>query len=234
MKENIDRMLEAQQYWQNSAAAREKISRYEKSIKSWKKKIKDIENQIADREKKITSLKLKIKENETALMQIDEVKASLEGKRLQLTTEKELNALDNEIKNKTAQADEIENALLEFYDELSEHENNLAERLAEQDETLKDSQADIEDLNKRIEQEKNIISVNTENFENTTETIDASIRQRFLKLLESKNGKGISEVKGEICTGCNFQVPPSLAHDASHSSKIITCTNCGRYIFVRS
>jgi|GEM_PF-904267 len=234
MKENIDIMLNAQSHWQKISDAKNKIEKYKKSIEKWQNTFKENEKSNNKIKNEITTIKGSIKDKETDLMEIDEQKSSLQQKRLQAVKEKELKAFDKEIEIKSSEADVLENALLELYDTLSIKEDELKKNTLDQKESLETGNSDIDDLNNRIKNENKNITENSEAFETHYDAIHNTIKQRFKKLLESKNGVGVCEVKNEVCTGCNFQVPPALANDALNSSNIITCTNCGRYIFVRS
>jgi predicted nucleic acid-binding Zn-ribbon protein len=56
-------------------------------------------------------------------------------------------------------------------------------------------------------------------------------KSKFVKMISSRDGKGVARVEGEICGSCNFKIPSFLAIEASKDDKVVNCTNCGKYIY---
>ena len=50
--------------------------------------------------------------------------------------------------------------------------------------------------------------------------------------IKMERGFGMSEVKGEICSGCNVGVPIVIIEEVKYTKKLIKCPNCSRLLFI--
>lgn len=50
--------------------------------------------------------------------------------------------------------------------------------------------------------------------------------------IKAEHGFGMSEVKGEICSGCNVDVPVVIINEVIASKKLLKCPNCGRLLYI--
>lgn len=50
--------------------------------------------------------------------------------------------------------------------------------------------------------------------------------------IKLERGFGMSEVKGEICTGCNVGVPIVIINEVKYTKKLIKCPNCSRLLYI--
>jgi len=57
-------------------------------------------------------------------------------------------------------------------------------------------------------------------------------RSRFLRLLESKQGKAMAEVTEGTCSLCHFALRPHLQQRVSRAQEIIRCEHCRRVLFL--
>jgi predicted nucleic acid-binding Zn-ribbon protein len=50
--------------------------------------------------------------------------------------------------------------------------------------------------------------------------------------IKMERGFGMSEVKGEICSGCNVGVPLVIIEEVKYTKKLIKCPNCSRLLYI--
>jgi uncharacterized protein len=50
--------------------------------------------------------------------------------------------------------------------------------------------------------------------------------------IKMERGFGMSEVKGEICTGCNVGIPIVIIDEVKYTKKLIKCPNCNRLLYI--
>lgn len=62
--------------------------------------------------------------------------------------------------------------------------------------------------------------------------LDIKIINEYETVKKSK-GYGMSQLKGEICTGCGVSVPYSTINEAKKHNALQNCPNCGRFIYIR-
>ncbi|PKL35144.1 MAG: hypothetical protein CVV44_23260 [Spirochaetae bacterium HGW-Spirochaetae-1] len=231
MNKDIKIMIELQRYWDNISLAKKEIERCSKNITYWENELAQKEKMLLKMSQDLKTGKADLREKELHLNELDDRIKKLESRRIQLKTEREMEALDNEMKKVKSDDEELEGHLLELMESLEIMENEiLAEQTLLQEQKAETAKS-VEKLNNDIQNYNSIVSSNKNSFDSLLPNLHASHQSRFTKLLQSKDGKAIGEVHGEICGTCNFQIPSQLAQDASSSVKTVSCTNCGRYIY---
>lgn len=231
MNKDIKIMIELQRYWQKIITEEKSIERNNKSINYWtseqKNKKNDYEKTLSD----IKSIKALIKSNELKLDELDIKLKKLEERRISIIKEKELNAVDHEMIIVKSDRGEIEEKLIMDMDSLDEMEKSSKTLLSELENLQKQVSNDISEIQKKIKESEFIISQNKEKYNDLLKALSPQVISKFDKMLKSKNGIAVSEVINNVCSGCNFEIPASLAVDAAKSDLIKNCTNCGRFIY---
>jgi predicted nucleic acid-binding Zn-ribbon protein len=63
--------------------------------------------------------------------------------------------------------------------------------------------------------------------------IEPVVYARYQKLIGTKAGIAITEVRGESCSGCYMSIPPQVFVNVKKNESIITCPNCGRILYYK-
>ena len=145
--------------------------------------------------------------------------------------EKELHAVEKEIDVIKFDIGTLEEKIIVLMDEL-DGKNKTASELA-QDLQERESifDGDRNKMTQEITRHREIIRSYEEKFKVVLESLSPMYRSKFVKMLNSKEGRAIAQIYGEVCGSCNFQIPSFLAVDAADHNRITNCTNCGRYIY---
>ena len=234
MSNDIDIMIELQEYWGIVLSTNVDIARKKKSIKMWQDELAELKGKIASLQNSIKNFKNDIKSNELQLSEIEEKISKLQQRKTSIHNERELKAVNTELESTEEQQSNSEDILINLMDSLSDDEKSLETYESELVDKEKQVDSDITKLNNDITSFKKIISENNEKFDTKKENLSPAHRSKFLKLLKSKEGRAIAEINGEICGFCNFQIPAFLAIEASKSGNPSVCSNCGRYIYKKS
>ena len=148
-----------------------------------------------------------------------------------ITTHREYEALEKEIRDATEREQTIRK-------ELQKEEKNLAE--------LNDSLKNEESLIQRQEEELNAGKTSLQNKidefnqkldqlkkreEELTPGVDPEIIFKFQRIIKSKHSKGIVAVKGNVCDGCHMILPAQFANDVRTGDKIVFCPYCSRILY---
>ena len=231
MNDNIQIMIELQGYWQNVLREERNIERYKKSIAYWKDELRLKKDQVENLDSDIKTLKTEIKNNELALNELEEKLQKLKTRKQGLAKEKELMAIGHEINTVNEDRDSIEEKLIFSMDGLSEKEEELESLSVELSKNELQVASDTDAILANINESELIIENNMERYQELEPSLDSQYRSKFTKILKAKNGIAVCEVKDDVCSGCNFTIPPSLSIEASKSDTISICTNCGRFIY---
>ncbi len=231
MNKEIKLMVEIQRLSDLISEKNKEIERYEKSINFWKDDLSQKEKNLSNLNSKSLDLQKIIKSNEIDLAEIEEHLKKLDEQKYQISSEKELNAIETELKTEKDKEDSIEEVLITKMDELDETEKTIALSKKEVEDSKEQVAKDVKGLVAKIDilKEENEKSQNA--MDETLTELSPSVKAIFSKLLKSKNGIALGKVKGDACGACNFQIPSSLVTEAEDETKIAKCTNCGRFIY---
>jgi predicted nucleic acid-binding Zn-ribbon protein len=163
-------------------------------------------------------------------MERDKVK-KWEGRLGEIRTPREYAALSREIdiakktndgqseqvKELTAQAGEIKQALDAREEELSDREAA--------------AQAAVEDLERRkAECDEKVRALQARRAE-AVKVVDPGLLSKYENIKRRRAGVAIAPVVGMTCKGCHRNVPPQLAITLQKANSIETCPNCHRIIY---
>ncbi len=172
------------------------------------KKDKELELQIA--EEKIPKLKSRLtdlktnKEYHAHLQEIEAAekdKDNIEEQLLILMEESDVMKKDLDLKASVMEAEEKK-----FYSEKKKLENGIHQ---------------ISESAKRLEEEWQVLAGQ----------IEKDLLEDYKRLYSSRKGLAVSPLKGNICSGCHFSLPPQLVAEVKKEEKIITCSYCHRMLY---
>jgi len=224
-------MIALQDIWDKVIKDRDSIERNKKAIQFWKQKVDDIKKVTTQLDNDIKRLKAYIKEHEIDLSEKDAHSKKLDERKLSVKTEKELLAIEHELEKINSERDTLENDLLEKMETLSEKENESASKKQELETAASQSDSDIQMLNDEIDGMLQNISNNEKLFEDSITGVAKEYQSKFRKLIQSKDGKAIVPLEDRNCGGCHFEIPMHLALEIAKGNSLISCTNCGKYLY---
>lgn len=231
MNKTIKTMLELQAFWNKAALSRKNIETCESDIIVWRDKAAQAEQKRLQIETNLKHREKTLKEKELELAEVEEKLKKLEKKRELIKTEREQQAFAAEAKLLQNENNLLEDDILAMMDTINETQVQLQKAQEELEQQQNESKLNIEALEKEIAINKEAGLLNQNNYDSLLAELETAHRQRFDKLINSKKGKVVGEVQGEVCGVCNFQIPVQLASEASREEKVVTCTNCGAYIY---
>ncbi len=231
MNEQIKIMIELQQIWDNILKNRDNISRCQGKLIKMEDDLKKKRDEINKLGEYIKKLKNSIKSHETDLLDKDTKNKKLLERKELVKSERELDALSSELVNVQHYRDELETAILQFFDDLEKYEEKFSISESELHASEKTAAEDSINLQNMIEQYQGRIDENQKKFDELIVNIQPQFRSKFTKLLLSKTGIAVGVLTGEVCSSCNFQVPPYLAKEAGMNNDPVTCSNCGKFIY---
>src|SRR6056297_1761906 len=232
MNTDIKKMIELQHLWNQVLDARNTVERAKKSILHWERNVAELSDDVKAIEKKLKSARADSDSSELELGDIEQKITNLNNRRTQLKTQREVEALDHELEKKKNEKDILEEKIINSMELIESLEKELSLKNSQLADTRAQADDDIEMLKQRIESAYEDEINKKSQFDEGINDISPEYRSRFLKLTGSEHGKAIVPIKGEICQGCNFQVPVSIVMELGENEKPVICTNCGRYIYI--
>jgi predicted nucleic acid-binding Zn-ribbon protein len=149
----------------------------------------------------------------------------------QVSTQREYEALDKEIRDAKENEQKYrkdllqrERQLLELNEQLvqntaliEQQEAELAERRAGVEAEVAENQKQLDALVKR---EKKI-----------TADLDSEVVFKFERIIRNKMGLGIVAIKGNVCLGCHMILPIEFANKVRMGEEFVFCPYCSRILF---
>jgi len=164
-------------------------------------------------------------------MERDKVK-KWEGRLAEIRTPREYAALSREIeiakktneavteqvKLLTAQAEEVQKAIEALQEKLDEKEAGAQEEL----EQLIHSQAEFEKRTRVLDERRADLATK----------VEPALLARYENIRKRRGGVAVTQVVGNTCRGCNRNIPPQMAIILARANSIENCPNCNRIIYV--
>lgn len=189
---------------------------------------------MAELEAASLDLQKKRKDKELELASKDEGVKKLQGQLYQLKTNKEYQAMLQQIEGEKANASVIEDQILEIFEQLDRVKNEVnteKQRLQEEEKACQQRKRVIEDRIKEIDdrlaqlegQRKQILP-----------NLEPKMLAQYERILHNRDGLAIVNVEDNSCQGCNMFVPPQVINLIRMYERIITCEVCNRILYIRN
>jgi predicted nucleic acid-binding Zn-ribbon protein len=194
---------------------------------------------LADDEKAVTEAKDAVNKLEIALKKLEldaETRkttiARLKTQQFETRKNEEFQALAHEITRYEKEVDELETKELELMEEIDAAKNTLKqaqEGLSKTQKLVDEDLASIRDRHDTKGSQKEEIQAEREKL---AADIPESSLPLYERLMNSKNGLALAEMKEGKCEGCHMKLIASTVA-AVHTDKEVTrCENCGRILYI--
>jgi predicted nucleic acid-binding Zn-ribbon protein len=165
------------------------------------------------------------------LIEAEQSREGYEGQMDAISTQREYEALDKEIKDATDKEQGLRKDL-QREQTLEEEMKNALEKeemmIRKQEEDVKEEQSKIKlkikeknaELKKLLSDEKKI-----------TPGLEEDILFKFERIIKSKSGLGIVSLTKGVCTGCYMILPPQFVNTVRLGEHVEFCPYCSRILF---
>lgn len=180
------------------------------------------------------ALEKKKRDKETALDDIDGKIKKLKAHTSDIKTNKEYQALLSEIESVEKERFTLEDEILLVMEEM----DSVSRQSGAEEVKYKANKEKVDVLKKKIEEEKleaeKVLQGLKVSRSEIADTIDKEIYDQYIDLIDIHNGYAVAEAKGEICQGCNMNIPPQLFVELKKNEDIVHCPQCRRIIYFKN
>ncbi len=155
----------------------------------------------------------------------------LRGQQIDLKTNKEFKAMENEIKTIEKSIKSDEDRELDIMEDIESARGGVEisrKELAAEDEEV---QVDIKDLDERIADLQSELDEEQADRKASAEGIDAEWLTRYNGIMKSKGGYALVSANKGVCGGCFMTLPPYLRIEAKKQLSLVVCSFCGRMLY---
>jgi predicted nucleic acid-binding Zn-ribbon protein len=210
---------------------KEEIERGPRVLQAEQARLAAAEQAHKDAYDTIKQLKLKQKEEESLLKTFEANLAKLFQRSMEVTTMKEMEATRHETEHTTAKKSSCEDAILSAILEIEERTAdlpNVEKRWADAQKEFAEFQVDAKDRLERMLADQKECQAKLVQWE---DQLPEDVRSLYDRLVKSYGPDGLAEVKGRACTQCRTQMTEDK-RDILASGKFLTCSNCGRGLYL--
>jgi predicted nucleic acid-binding Zn-ribbon protein len=231
LKEQLELLWELQRIDLSLKNIKEARERYPKEIKKLEEKQNTEKERIQKEKEKIELLEKERKQREGRLnLEQDKIKR-VEGKMFEVKTNKEYQALLNEIDTLKRACSREEEEILQVLDEIDELKKDLSKREKEMGITLGKIEVERKGLQKRMAEDDAIWKREMERREVVSKQLESQLSRLYSALKEKREGLGVVTVRNETCQGCFVNVPPQMFIEVQKNNALIRCPNCNRILY---
>jgi len=184
-----------------------------------------MERQMVSHEKEITEARAKQAEWELELQHFQKQKSTVSNEKEFTAVISEIDYATKAIDEATSRREALEETIEQIRNEVAERRNARPEEEGAQKEVVEGWEARKAELLKIVHD----LSAKAKKIE---AEVQPKQRARFMRLLESKQGKALSAVVDGSCSLCHFALRPHLQQRVRRSDELIDCEHCHRILYV--
>lgn len=186
---------------------------------------------LADLEKIASDMQKQKKDKESELTVKDEAAKKLQTQLFQLKTNKEYQAMLQQINDSKADSSVIEDKILQLMEQADKIRSDIdAEKRKVQEEEKKFAR-EKDNLQMKIKEADDRLSQLAAQRKQNIPDIDPKILSQYERILDNRDGLALVGVKNNSCQGCNMFVPPQVINLIKMYEQIVTCEMCNRILY---
>ena len=221
------------------------LQKIDDQISEYKKILVDIPRQLnsarSELEEKKNILKLVMDEISALQKQRKDLELEVQGENDHMAkaktklpavkTNKEYTAILTEvdaIKEKVSKIEDKELEIMEALEEKSKEIPGVEKKCKEEDVYFSEYKQKKEAEEKRVKGELEELVVKRKNI---SDQVEAVILKRYQKIFDSREGRVVSGLRGDICQGCFQHVLPQMVIEIKMGQKMHQCSSCLSFLF---
>jgi uncharacterized protein len=231
MQEVFDKLRNLQDILSSKYEIEKEIYEIPKALNTKNELLIRLKKDYIEKNDLLTETQNKIKHLKFLLGEAEREREDYEKQMDIITTQREYEALDKEIKAATEKGQQYRKDILREEKEQEVIKLSLVqeEKMISQQETeLKDEQENIKA--ESLEKEK-VLEELKEKESEIIPGLDEDILFKFERIIKSKSGLGIVPVKDYVCTGCHMVLPAQFQNDVHAGEEIHFCPYCSRILY---
>jgi len=231
MQEVFDKLKNLQDILSSKYEMEKDIYEIPKALNTKKELLVRLRKDFIEKNNLLTETQNKIKHLKFLLSETEREREEYEKQMDIITTQREYEALDKEIKSATERGQQYRKDILR-----EEKEQEVIKLSLEQEEKMISLQQleliEEEDKIKAesLEKEKVLADLKVQESQ-IIPGLDEDILFKFERIIKSKSGLGIVPVKDYVCTGCHMVLPAQFQNDIHAGEDIHFCPYCSRILY---
>ena len=200
-------------------------------IENLRKEVAETEETLASHKKRLTEARLEQKSLETETAANYEALEKYQHQMLSIKTNKEYDALMQEIDRCKETIALSEDKTLLLMDEVNELTEKIEEYTARLDKVTRRNTEQLEQLQNQIDAVGEKMQVKDDERKNVLVRIPKPLMSAYERIRKGRGGDVVVPVRRRSCGACYKQLEPHVVQEIKKADKIITCDSCGRILY---
>ncbi|HNY21363.1 MAG TPA: C4-type zinc ribbon domain-containing protein [Treponemataceae bacterium] len=170
-------------------------------------------------------------ELKTQLFEAESSREKAEKSMDTITTQREYEALDKEIKD----AGEREQTVRKDLQKEEHAYQELDEDLKREEALIKQQEEELGERKEKLAAEISAMNSELSDLKKAEDEVSPGINPetkfKLERIIKSKQGVGIVAIHGNVCTGCHMILPAQFANEVRIGDKIVYCPYCSRILY---
>ena len=199
--------------------------------------INNLEHEIADTrtaleasEKELTEQNLLNMRLDLELTTLNQELAKFQKQMMIIKTNKEYDAITNEIANRKVRISEIEEEILKALTLIDDLKEKIKEYKGKLDEIEKGNEDELVHLREELGSIDDKIKIKEGDRKNITVRIEKKLLATYERVRKGRGNQVVVAIKKRACGACYKGVPPQIIQEIRKGEMIYTCDNCGRIL----
>ena len=231
MNATIDKLKELQGILSEKFRVENEIRELPRALATKKELVKRLKLGFVEKNELYDSSRARVAELRVRLQEAESDREKYESQMDQITTAREYDALDREIRD----AGEREQ---QYRRDLAREERVLEEqrtRLEREESMIKTEEQELEDERKQIDSagksKSEILEQLSAQEQATVPGLDEGLLFKFERIIRNTGGQGIVPIRSGVCTGCQMILPNQFVNDVRDERHVLFCPYCSRIVF---
>jgi len=231
MEEVFERLREYQEILTKRVEIEREVQDIPRALDAQMELLSRVKKSYAEKHQAFEEAEARVRDLRGQLAEAESSRESAEKQMDAISTQREYEALNKEIRDATDREHNIRK-------DLQREERNLAEieeSLRRDESMIQLQEGEIAEKSGKINAEKEaklgeIAQLKTAESK-ASSGLDKDVLFKFERIIRSKQGLGIVPVKGYVCTGCYMILPAQFVNEVRSGNKIIFCPYCSRVLY---
>jgi predicted nucleic acid-binding Zn-ribbon protein len=199
-------------------------------INNLERELEETSNALKNFEKELTEQTLLHKKLDIELATLNQELAKFQKQMRDIKTNKEYDALTNEIVNRKLKISSNEEETLKVLASIDDLKEKIKQNKQKLEEIEKYNTTQLTYLKKELSSIEDKIKIKKGERKNVTVRIDKKLLSTYEMVKRGRGNHVVVTIKKRACGGCFKAIPPQKIQEIRKGDRIFTCENCGRIL----
>jgi hypothetical protein len=199
-------------------------------IKNLEKEVEDTKEALESSEKELKEQNILHNKMDMELATLNQEMAKFQKQMLSIKTNKEYDALTNEIANRKVKISETEEEILKTLTQIDDLKEKIKEYKQKLEEVEKSNANQLVHLREELGSIEDKIKIKQGDRKNITVRINKKLLATYERVKKGRGDQVVVTIRKRACGACYKGIPPQMIQEIRKGEIIYTCDNCGRIL----